>query len=119
MKLSVGTFILVNAILVIAVVAVVVLISWFLLNSNLSTEEAESKAVLLRLKASAELYHSRVGFYTGLCGDIGVPGKFSCTESDDAYAIETTLSSGSYYCLDSSGFIGKTRLSKGLGTKCR
>ena len=119
MKLGMGTFVLLNVVLIAFVVLIVVGASWFLLNTNLDTTEAEYKVKTARLQASATVYYDRLGFYTGLCDDIGVPENFSCAESDGAYVIEAEIDTGTYYCLDSTGFAGKTRIPKGTGMACR
>lgn len=68
--------------------------------------DAAVQANVERLKASAQVYYSRLHFYDGVCDDIGVPNKFSCTESTTAYALSARLSTGAHYCVDSSGFAG-------------
>lgn len=72
-----------------------------------------------RLRASAQLYYSRLFFYDGVCADIGVSRQFQCNESTTAYAIEAKLSTGKYYCVDSQGFSGVVPWSIGSHTKCR
>lgn len=68
--------------------------------------DANVKANAERLKASAQVYYSRLQFYDGVCKDIGVPRNFSCAESAKAYALSGRLSDGKHYCVDSSGFDG-------------
>lgn len=68
--------------------------------------DAAVQANAERLKASAQVYYSRLQFYEGVCKDIGLPRNFSCAESESAYALSGRLTSGKYYCVDSSGFDG-------------
>lgn len=68
--------------------------------------DASVQANAERLKASAQVYYSRLQFYDGVCGDIDPPRNFSCAESTSAYAISGRLSNGKHYCVDSSGFDG-------------
>lgn len=119
MKMNLPTFILLNAVVILLIIGGVLVVGWFLLTTNVDQTEIQYKAELSRLSASALVYKSRIGSYEGLCGDIGVPDKFRCAESTDAYAIEADLSAGLFYCLDSTGFMGKTRISKGMGVACR
>jgi hypothetical protein len=72
-----------------------------------------------RLRASAQIYYSRLFFYDGVCSDIGVARPFQCNESSTAYAIEARLSNDKYYCVDSVGFAGVVPWSIGSHTKCR
>lgn len=112
-------FVLVNVAMILLVVAGVLAVGWFLLSTNLDQTEVQYRAEFSRLDASAVVYQSRLGSYEGLCADIGVPEKFRCTESTAAYAIEADLSRGTFYCIDSTGFGGKTRIPKGDGRVCR
>lgn len=119
MKMGLPAFVLVNVAMILLVVAGVLAVGWFLLSTNLDQTEVKHRAEFSRLNASAVVYQDRLGSYEGLCADIGVPDKFRCTESAAAYAIETDLGAGSFYCIDSAGFAGKTRIPKGTGTVCR
>lgn len=119
MKMGLPAFVLINALMILLVVAGVLVVSWFLLTTNIDQTEVKYRAEFSRLNASAVVYQGRLGSFEGLCGDIGVPEKFRCAESATAYAIETDLGTGSFYCMDSTGFTGKTRIPKGDGTACR
>ncbi len=112
-------FVLINAVMILLVVAGVLVVSWFLLTTNIDQTEVQYRAEFSRLSASAVVYESRLGSYEGLCVDIGIPEKFHCAESTATYAIEAGLGRGSFYCIDSTGFADKTRISKGVGTVCR
>ena len=108
-----------NVVVLLAVVAIVAMVGWYFLNNGVDTTLVEKKAQFERLKASADLYYNRLGFYTGVCADIGITTEIKCTDSESAFALEAILAPGSFYCLDSSGFLGSTRISKGAGTICR
>jgi len=111
---------LILQILIIIVISAVVLgAGWMLLNLDIDTSEAEQKAQLSRLQASAQLYHSRLQYFEGVCSDIGVPSNWRCNSNTTAYAIEFDLGMGRFYCLDSGGFLGETRVSKGVSVACR
>lgn len=68
--------------------------------------DANVQANAERLRASAQVYYSRLQFYEGVCEDIGTPRNFTCVETDTAYALSARLTSGKHYCVDSSGFSG-------------
>ena len=68
--------------------------------------DASVQANAERLRASAQVYYSRVKFYDGMCKDVGLPRNFSCVETATAYALSGRLSTGKHYCGDSSGFSG-------------
>lgn len=108
-----------QVVLAIIIVVAVLGVGWFLLSLNTDTTEAQTKASLIRLEASAKVYYGRLGYYEGVCTDIGVPATYRCHESNAAYAIEAPLKDGKYLCLDSAGFTGRTLISKGEGTACR
>ncbi len=106
-------------VLLVAVILVGVgFLAWFLLNTEVDTADQQAKAHLLRLQASAKAYHGRLGFYDGLCRDVGLPAGFACAADANSYAIETRMTSGRYLCLDSRGHLGEREDSKGSATAC-
>jgi hypothetical protein len=119
MTVSRFTLRLIEIALAAMVSAVALVVGWWLLSLNTDTTEAQMKAQMTRLEASADVYHSRLRYYQGVCGEIGVPTGYICHDSEDAFAIEVAAGNGRYLCLDSQGFFGYTRLSKGEGTTCR
>ena len=119
MKVTRGAFALINVIVVLLLLAGIAGTTWFMLNFNLDTEGVQKQAEYERLKASANLYYSRLGFYDGVCSDIGIGASMRCSDSGNTFALEETVSRGSFFCMDSSGFMGNTRISKGEGTECR
>lgn len=96
-----------------------VIVGWLVLGTHVNTNDVEAEARFARQMTSAELYYRRIGYYDGVCGDIGVPLSFNCTDEEMAFAIETKLESGEYLCGDSAGFSGKIPYSKGNSTKCQ
>jgi len=92
---------------------------WWALSVDVNKEETEQKLQMSRLQKSAQIYHSRLGYYTEVCKDIGVPEDWRCHSDETAYAIEFDLDFGHFYCMDSAGFLGETRVSKGEGVACR
>ena len=109
----------VNLLVILLVAAFVAGVGWWLLQSGVDTAEVEQRVKFERVKASANHYHQRLGMYEGVCSDIGVGSNMRCLDSENAYAIETTIKTGLFYCLDSTGFMGQTRIPKGESTSCR
>lgn len=103
----------------IAILAAVAYGGWFLLSLNTDTDAVEAKAQMKLLQASTAAYYSRLRFYDGVCADVGLPRGFRCHADEESFAIETNLGVGLFYCLDSTGFLGETRVSKGESTACR
>lgn len=114
------TFYLLQVILFLLVVGIVGAALWYFLKSDVpEVSDVSKEAQISRLEKSAQSYHSKLFFYTGVCSDIGVPDGFSCKESDDTFVVETKLSDGDFYCADSTGFIGRTEVSHGGNISCR
>jgi hypothetical protein len=119
MQVNRATLRIIEVVLGTLVAGGVLLVGWWLLSLNTDTTEAQIRAQMTRLKASAEVYYSRLQYYQGVCADIGVPAGYSCHDSDTAFAVEVPAGPGSYLCMDSQGFFGHTHLSKGQNTACR
>lgn len=119
MTLNKSTVVILEVLITLLILVMVAAVGWFLLNLNLDAKGTELKAQMTRLQVSAGTYHARLQYYDGVCQDIGVPAGFRCQAKESAYAVETTLSTGLYYCIDSTGYHGETRLTKGEGTACR
>lgn len=92
---------------------------WWLLNLDVDAEQTSHKVQMSRLQASAQIHHSRFQDYEGVCGDIGVPTGWLCDSNEAGYAVEFNLGTGRFYCMDSAGFLGETRVSKGATFTCR
>lgn len=107
--------VIIGALIVVGVLAA----GWWLLSLDTDTTETQTKASLTRLGVSGHVYYNRLNSYDGVCADIGVPANYHCHESSEAYAIEAPLPDGKYLCLDSTGFLGHTLISKGNSTACR
>ena len=105
-------------VLVLVVIGAVGFGLWYLLSKDLGGPEVDQLAVMKRLQASAQVYHSRLWSYDGICSDIGVPPEMTCEESDDAYVIQIVLDDGAYYCIDSTGFIGPRPTAKASMYAC-
>lgn len=83
------------------------------------TADIARQTQIFTLQKSAELYRNKMTDYIGVCESIGIDvDVFSCNDSNDAYAIETELSSGDYYCVDSTPFSGVVFSSIGTATVC-
>lgn len=119
MKVPRAVFVLVQVLLVAVILSVAFIGGWLLLSVNTDTTETQVRAQFTRLQASAQTYFARVRYYDGVCADIGVPSNFRCHNSETAYAVEADIGTGRFLCLDSTGFIGERRVSKGEETSCR
>lgn len=119
MKVSRRTLRVLQMMLVALIVVGVIFTGRWFLSLNTDTTETQVKINLTRIEASAKVYYGRLGYYNGVCTDIGVPATYRCHASSNAYAIEVPLKDGKYLCLDSAGFSGHTLISKGEGTACR
>lgn len=109
MQVSRGTFRILQIILLLVVLGLVGLVTLFLLNNVSSNplKDTSYEANTLRLQTSAFAYNRRLMEYTGVCSDIGVPEQYVCKENISQFVIYTQLSTGLFYCTDSSGFIGE------------
>jgi len=119
MEMKQSTFLLMNVILVLILVLGVAVVGWIVVGTDVNLNDADKRANLQRLVSSADLYYSRLNFYGGVCSDIGVLEGYGCSESEVAYAVETRLDSGWYYCGDSTGFIGDLPYSLNGSTVCK
>jgi hypothetical protein len=119
MRMHRSTFIAINIVVAAVLVGVVAVGIWLVMGVNVDTSPAASEVKLVRLQASAQVYHSRLRYYSGVCDDIGVPRNFRCREAERSYAIEAPVPGGGYLCIDSTGFSGKTKDSIGSETKCK
>jgi hypothetical protein len=85
--------------------------------------DALTKATLSNLRASAELYYDNAGNqYKGVCtsGDFNsARSKYglTCVDTASEYAASARLSTGAYYCVDSTG-ASKQVASVVTSTKC-
>ena len=119
MHVKTSTFIAVNLVLLLILAGAATVVGWLVLGSNVDLTDAEKTAKLNRLVTSASIYYSRLNYYEGVCGDIGVPQGFACNESDNAYAVAVQLESGKYLCGDSTGFNGEITYSLGSSLVCQ
>jgi len=119
MKVSPMVFVGINVLVLLLVIFIITVLGWLILNSDGATNDAKIKADFVRLEASSQIYYSRLGFYNGVCSDIGLSKDYTCHDSENAFAVEANSSPGRFYCFDSTGFSGKTLESKGAGLRCR
>ncbi len=119
MEMKQGTFLLINVVLVLVLIVGAGAIGWIVLGSNLDVSDAENKTKFARLMGSADLYFTRLNFYDGVCGDIGLPEGFGCNDNENSFALTVQLDSGWYYCGDSTGFTGDVPYSLGESTVCQ
>ncbi len=76
-------------------------------DSGIEVGDAQIQATLLRLQSSAFVYHGRLGYFDGVCSDIGLPKNYVCRETEKSFIIYVQLSDGSWYCADSTNYIGR------------
>lgn len=108
---------------VVAIAAILIVAgtaAYFFLNTGADdvAVDAKRQAEILQLSTRAGTYFARLQYYQGVCSAIGADATHRCHESDTAYAVETRLTDGSYYCADSTGFRGAVLGSKGDATLC-
>lgn len=119
MRINRLTLRVIEAVLIVTIASGALLVGWWLLSINTDTTATEQKAHMTRMKASAEVYYSRLGYYEAVCSDIGVPVGYDCHDSEITFAIEVPAGQGRYLCVDSQGFFAHTHLSLGQDTVCR
>ncbi len=89
------------------------------MDAHLSAEDISHRTTLQGMSYSAQLYKNKILDYGGLCRSIGIDASvYRCTENRTDYAIETRLSTGEFYCVDSSGFEGVTTWAYGSELRC-
>lgn len=115
------------------VIAIIGILSGIVLTSlNTAREKAKdasAKASAASIRAEAEIIFDDSGSYATVCGE-GQNAKIvdliaavtdqgaivDCDSAADAYAVGLTLNDGSFYCVDSTGFAGKTSGLKGAAS---
>lgn len=120
MRLNKPVFLLIQLLILLGALAIVVVVMLYVTSSRDGmVHDTNTQAVLKRLETSASSYHRRLDSYEAMCGDIGVPEGFYCTETGSDFSIETTLTDGSYYCTDSTGYFGPNSGSVQGRSACR
>lgn len=120
-------FTLIELLVVIAIIGI--LSSVVLASLNTARErgaDAAKRSSLNNMRAQAELHYDDGGTYTGLCtvpqvvDALAAAGVNATTPADcdvagdgSGYAMEATLSDGSFYCVDHTGFGGDQAATKG------
>ena len=87
--------------------------------NEFSFADSITKAQMTTLQISAEQYKRKLFDYGGLCISIGIPDDVFCSENIKEYAMESLLSSGLFYCIDSTEFSGITQSSKRDAFSCK
>lgn len=120
MKVHPKVFYALQFIVIALILGLVGVLGYFLLESDADKAAADAvrHAEILQLQTRADIYFARLQYYDGVCSAIGADAAHRCHESETAFAVETRLSDGSYYCADSTGFRGTTMDSKGEATAC-
>lgn len=119
MEVHKSVYFLTKFLIIILIAALAGTAGWFLLQLNLDTSGPEREFQMTRLNMSAKQHFDRFKDYEAVCGDIGIPTGWICDSNATSYAVEVGIGGGRFYCGDSKGFVGETRISKGEGTVCR
>lgn len=119
MEIPKNVYILANILVILIIAAIAAGVGWFLLQLNLDTSGPERELQMSRLTMSAKQHYDRFQDYEAVCEDIGLPTDWTCDSNSTDYAIEVGVGGGLFYCSDSTGFVGETRISKGQGVVCR
>lgn len=101
------------------VVGVVIGGLWFMDWFGPARERTLTVGTLSQLVQTANIQRARMGTYAGTCREVGVPETYSCRDSDDGILILGRISSGTYYCGDSTGFVGVVDIAPRTGVSCR
>jgi len=118
MRISRGTGVLVLVVITVAIGVLVVGASWFFVSHKDLFSDQKKRSEIQRIYASARVYHQRLDFYDGACADVVAGLDYDCNDSSGSFASEVLLSNGSYYCTDSTGFIGEIASSIQGMTSC-
>ena len=114
------TFTLIK-IFIVVVVAALLLGGFYFFFTTVPESEAEQiqkTAELKRYHATANVYRGRVASFDGVCQGLLLSDDFTCHNTDEAYALETRLSTGEYLCIDTDGEVGMSFFSKESETAC-
>lgn len=83
-------------------------------------QDSQLRAMMSNLRAGSELYYDSHMGYTDICKASGtafsktlngikekVGNDYKCYDGSKDYAVSVKLTSGEFYCVDSTGFTGK------------
>lgn len=84
-------------------------------------QDTQLRAMVSNLRAGSELYYDSHMGYANICKASGTAfsktlneikakdgSDFKCYDGSNDYAVSVKLTSGEFYCVDSTGFTGKT-----------
>lgn len=58
-------------------------------------------------QAAAEFFRGRIGDYKGVCSELVLANDVRCKATTEAFLVTYKVGPDSFYCTDSSGFVGK------------
>ena len=123
MKVTKSQFYLIQLVVLVGVLGIAAAVVYAVVNYALEAEElardTEQRLQVDRMFTTGEVYHSRMGEWSGVCDSIGVTDEVSCTEAWDGFSLEIMLPGGQFYCRDSEGFVGVHAGTRGSATTCQ
>ena len=126
-------FTLIELLVVIAIIGILSAVVLASLNTaRTKGNDAAVQSDLSTIQTQAEIFYGTGNTYTGLCTEGTVAkaitgantasgGATVCqvAANGSAYAVESPLASGNYWCVDSTGTVGKKTTALGVGiTAC-
>ncbi len=141
-KTGVG-FTLIEVIVVLAIISL--LLAIIIINTGITRKQGKDSAIqsaLREVRNAAGLYYDNTESYAGVCAEDGTladtgnfkriedfiieqAGVVTCRNTDEAYAVISTLNLGDCWCVDSEGASRKVELQPGetcrdklTGTNC-